>query len=71
MIRMYFVGVLVGFLGGCGTLPALNSSPVGGNQEPHCRWVREQVADGAMPIDVALQWYEYCGPFVYPSGGGF
>lgn len=42
------------------------SAPVGRNQTRICGWVRDQVANGSLPVQLAWEWYEHCAPFEVP-----
>lgn len=41
--------------------PAVEA-PVGG-EDRVCKWVRESVANGSLPLHLAEGWYPWCGPF--------
>lgn len=59
MRRLAAVGALVVLLVACapGT-----ESPIGG-EDRICRWVRESVKSGAMPVSMAQEFYPWCGPY--------
>lgn len=44
-------------------LAACAPAPVGNVGPAACDRVRAWVADGTLPLDLALQWYSHCAPF--------
>lgn len=48
-------------LGGCA--PYVAQAPIGKRQPRVCEYVRDQVKEGALPLELALRYYADCGPF--------
>lgn len=62
MRRRLVAIVAVLLVAGCAPV----ASPIGG-QDRVCRWVRESVKNGSLPVALAWAWYEHCAPFEVPQ----
>ena len=65
MHRVMLAGAALLMLG-TGCLPYQADAPVGRRDDRICQWVRDRVADGSLPLDLAREHYPQCEPLEKP-----